>query len=57
MTIKTPNIYKKKTSQKSPSERRLSGVPPIMPIKTPEKKRVKIEPQKYILQGFPLQCL
>ena len=32
---------KKNKSQKWTSERRLSGVPPIMPIKTPEKKQKK----------------
>ena len=41
MPIKTPNIYidLKKKSQNRPSEIRLSGVPPIMPIKTPGKKK------------------
>ena len=40
--------------QNTPSEIRLSGVPPIMLIKKQNKKIVKIDPQKYLYQGSPL---
>ena len=47
---------KKKTSNYT-SEIRLSGVPPIMPLKhqKPKKKtKGKIDPHKYVLQGPPI---
>ena len=66
MPIKTTQKNKQKTTrQNRPSEIRLSGVTPIMHIKTTKKKEgvpqknkkkqlVKIDPQKYIYQGSPL---
>ena len=39
MLIKTQN-QQKKTGKNRPSEIRLSGVPPIMPIKTKHKKNI-----------------
>ena len=50
------NRPQKYEGQNRPSGIRLSGVPPIMPIKTKNKykQRVKIDPQKYVLQGSPL---
>ena len=53
-------VYQKKKykGQNRPSEIRLSGVPPVMPIKTNKKNKqkqpVKIDPQKYLYQGSPL---
>jgi len=51
-----PKKQNKIKRQNRPSEIRLSGVPPIMPIR-PKKikgKNVKIDPQKYVYQGSPL---
>ena len=56
MHIKTTKKKQKQKRQTIPSEIRLSGVPPIMPIKhqKPKKTKGKIDPQKYVLQGSPL---
>ena len=69
MPIKTVNKKNNKNRkpkrQNRPSVIRLSGVPPIMLIKTPEKKynkinknnnpkKGKIEPQIYVYQVSPL---
>ena len=46
----------KKKRENRPSEIRLSGVTPIMPINPTKKKEknVKIDPQKYVYQKSPL---
>ena len=57
MPIKSRKIKEKKR-QNRPTEIRLSGVPPIMPIKNQQKKtQGKIDHQKYVYQGSPLKCL
>ena len=60
MPIKTTKKTKqtnKKKGQNRPSEIRLSGVPPIMLIKTPEKKNKKQKrqnrPSEIRLSGVP----
>ena len=49
---KNQKIYNKKSQ--IPLEICLSGVPPIMHIPPPQKKTVKINPQKYVYKGSPL---
>ena len=54
MPIKTPGKTKENKRQNRHSEIRLSGVPPIMPIKTlNNEKKIKIDHQKYVYQGSP----
>ena len=52
---KNQKTKKGKKRQNRPSEIRLSGVPPIMAIKTQNQKKPKgkIDPQKYAYQGSP----
>ena len=49
MPIKT----KKKKRQNGPYEIRLSGVPPIMPIKTKKKNKGQNRPSEIRLSGVP----